>query len=77
MKTNNLITKAINIAGLKPLAEACGKSYQAIRKWEAQGHLPLTEWAELTNYSEQIEKATGGEVTKAELLDAKPKKSAA
>ena len=69
MKTQNLITKAIEIVGLQALADLCGVSYQAVKKWEAAGRLPRTEWTGETLYSPKIEQATNGEVTRAMLLE--------
>jgi hypothetical protein len=66
--SDNLITKAISLVGLGVLAKGLGISGQAVRKWEAAGRLPRTEWTGETNYSESIEMLTGGEVTKADLL---------
>lgn len=64
----NLITKAIEIVGLQKLARSLGVTYQAIRKWEAKGRLPRTEWTGETDYAAQIEQATEGKVPKALLL---------
>lgn len=72
MKTRNPITKAIEIAGLQPLAAACGVTYQAVYKWEIlwdeQRRMPRTEYMGETNHAANIEKATNGEVTRDELL---------
>lgn len=43
-------------------------SYQAVKKWEAKGRLPRTEWTGETNYAAAIELITKGAVTKAQLL---------
>jgi len=72
MKKTNLISKAIKIAGLRPLADACGVSYQAVRKWEQRGHLPRTEWTGETQYSTEIQAITGQRVTSQQLLDRRP-----
>lgn len=64
----NLITKAIEIAGLLPIAKECGVTYQAVRKWEEQGRMPRTEWTGETNHSEKIELITDGKVSRAQLL---------
>lgn len=64
----NPISVAIEIIGLQPLAQKCGKSYQAVRKWEKNG-LPRTEWTGETNYADTIEKVTQGQVTRDALLD--------
>ena len=63
----NLMSKAIEEAGLQPLADACGVTYQAVRKWEKNG-LPRTEWTGETNHAEAIEIATNGKVKKSALL---------
>ena len=67
----NLITKAIGIVGLTRLADGCGVTTQAIRKWEASGLLPRTEWTGETTYSEVIQRMTTGKVTKRQLLAAR------
>ena len=51
-----------------PLAKHMGLSYQAVQKWQKAGRMPRTEWTGETQYSEQIEVVTGGQVTKATLL---------
>jgi len=64
----NLITTAIDHVGLKTLADECGVSYQAVRKWEKAGRLPRTEWTGETRYAETIERLTGSRISKARLL---------
>jgi Putative antitoxin of bacterial toxin-antitoxin system, YdaS/YdaT len=78
----NPITRAIELVGLQPLAAACGVTYQAVRKWEAQGGcLPRTDWTGETHYADTIEQTTGGRVTKKQLhtlrVVRKPRKKAA
>ncbi|WP_405256718.1 YdaS family helix-turn-helix protein [Chromobacterium violaceum] len=68
----NLISQAIDIVGLQAIAQACGVSYQAVRKWERKNKLPRTDWTGETSYSTAIEKATGGAVTKSALLATVP-----
>ena len=68
MESENLISQAIALVGLADLARACGVTYQAVRKWEAAGRLPRTEWTDETHHAEAIERATGGRITKAQLL---------
>jgi DNA-binding transcriptional regulator YdaS (Cro superfamily) len=68
MEAANLISEAIEIVGLGDLAKACGVSYQAVRKWEAAGRLPRTEWTGETHYATAIETATAGKVTQQKLL---------
>ena len=65
---SNLISKAIEIVGLANLARTLGVTYQAIRKWEAKGRLPRTEWTGETNYAALIEVATEGQVPRTSLL---------
>jgi hypothetical protein len=69
MKTQNLITQAIDYIGLTKMATACGKSYQAVRKWEKAGRLPRTEWTGETNYAAIIERESGGKITRDMLLN--------
>lgn len=64
----NLISKAIELAGLHQIAAGCGVTYQAVRKWEAAERLPRTEWTGETNYAEVIEQMTAGLVSKEALL---------
>lgn len=52
--TESPLTQAIDAVGLQPLAKACGVTYQALRKWEARGRLPRTEWTGETNYAEKL-----------------------
>lgn len=65
---HNLISQAIEIVGLAKLARFLGVTYQAIRKWEAKGRLPRTEWTGETDYASLIEQATEGKVSKVALL---------
>jgi DNA-binding transcriptional regulator YiaG len=51
------ISKAIQALGLQPLAKLCGVTYQAVRKWEAAGRLPRTEWTGETDYASKISAA--------------------
>lgn len=66
------LTKAIEVIGLTELAAGLGKTYQAIRKWEAQGRLPRTEWSGETDYARQIvrmARAKGVAIRRADLLE--------
>jgi hypothetical protein len=47
-------------------------SYQAVKKWEAKGRLPRTDWTGETAYAAAIELITEGKVTRAELLALEP-----
>jgi hypothetical protein len=50
------LTEAINAAGGEvPVAEKCGVSRQAVRKWLARG-LPRTEWTGETTHAKNIAK---------------------
>lgn len=72
----NLISQAIEIVGLAKLARALGVTYQAIRKWEARGRLPRTEWTGETDYAALIEAETEGRITKVDLLSIQARKAA-
>lgn len=75
MSTSQL-TKAIDLVGLQPLAKALGVTYQAVKKWEAKGRMPRTEWTGETNYASVIEHATNGQVTREMLLSIPIKEAA-
>jgi DNA-binding transcriptional regulator YdaS (Cro superfamily) len=62
------IEEAIAHVGLAPLARALSVSTQAIRKWQAGGRMPRTEWTGETAYCPAIEALTEGKVTRAMLL---------
>ena len=64
---DNLITQAIEQAGLGKLAAACGVTYQALKKWEKAGRLPRTDWTGETDYAAAIDRATGGRVSRLSL----------
>jgi hypothetical protein len=64
---DNLITQAIIQVGLGKLANACGVTYQALRKWEKAARLPRTDWTGETDYAEAIEQATGSTISRADL----------
>lgn len=67
------LKRAIALVGLTALAKACAVSHQAVRKWEAAGRMPRTEWTGETHYSAAIETLCTGQVTKEQLLAAWPK----
>ncbi len=69
--TENLISKAIAIVGIRKLGKACGISYQSIYRWERNGRLPRTDWTGETDYASRIEEATKGAVTRDQLLNFK------
>lgn len=62
------LTSAIDQIGLQELARHLGVTYQAIRKWEAAGRLPRTEWTGETDYATRIVELAGGSVSRADLL---------
>lgn len=75
----NPISRAIDLLGgpvafTRKLIERLAKpvSYQAVKKWEAKGRLPRTEWTGETGYAAAIELITEGKVTRAELLQLEP-----
>lgn len=59
---------AIKRVGLTRLAGELQISVQAVAKWRARRRMPRTEWTGETRYSETIERLTGGEITRAQLL---------
>lgn len=63
----NHISRVIEIAGLSQTAEAVGVSYQAVRKWEANGRLPRTDFTGETNYAEKMAALVGDQVTVEQL----------
>ena len=67
MSSNNPVTEAIEIVGLQALADGCGVSYQAVRKWEKKG-LPRSEWTGETNHSHVIEKLTKKLIKRSRLI---------
>lgn len=69
--TKDIISHAIETVGLCALAKACNVTPQAIYKWQAKGRLPRTDWTGETDYASRIEEATGGRITRAQLLDLK------
>lgn len=64
----NPLSKAIGIIGLGPLAKACGRTYQAVQKWE-RGGLPASELTGGTQYAAIIADITNNQVTVRELWD--------
>ena len=67
----NLISKAIELTGLRALAKICGVTPQALYKWEAKGRVPRTDWTGETDYASRIEEATKGQITRDQLLNLK------
>lgn len=75
----NLIEQAIKHAGgvtafTKALNELIERpvTYQAVKKWAAKGRLPRTEWTGESHYAAAIERVTGGEVKRENLLQTVP-----
>ena len=68
---DNLISKTIEIVGLRALARLCDVSPGAIYKWQRKGTLPRTDWTGETDYASRIEEATKGAVTRDQLLNFK------
>lgn len=67
------LQRAIDMVGLARLAKELGITYQAVRKWQAAGRLPRTEWTGETRYAERIETVTQQRVTRSQLLAACPR----
>jgi hypothetical protein len=63
---------AIEHIGLTALARALSVTHQAVRKWEAAGRPPRTEWTGETDYAAKVEELTanraGGPITRAMWL---------
>jgi hypothetical protein len=72
MTTSHPLQEAIRLIGVTALARELQVTHQAVRKWEAAGRLPRTEWTGETGYAERIEVLTSGAVTKARLLSKWP-----
>lgn len=68
MSVNHPLERAVQLLGLQRLASELKVTYNALRKWQAVGRMPRTEWTGETRYSETIEHLTAGAVTKGELL---------
>jgi hypothetical protein len=65
--------QAIAKVGLIRVAAACGKTHQAVRKWQRAGRMPRTEWTGETDYAKRIEQLCGGSPTADQLLKPWPK----
>lgn len=67
---------AIAHIGLARLARELGVTHQAVRKWEAAGRMPRTEWTRETSYCDAIERLTedraDGVIARDVLLSAWP-----
>ena len=68
MNATTPLQAAIDQIGLTAVARTCGVSHQAVRKWQRQGRMPRTEWTGETAYAAAIEAATGGQLTKLQIL---------
>jgi hypothetical protein len=68
MDISSPLSDAIDRIGLTALARALGVTHQAVRKWQAAGRMPRTEWSGETHYCEAIEQLTAGAITKLQLL---------
>lgn len=53
MNTDILKQAIYEAGGIKAVADANGKSYEAVRKWTIKG-LPRTEWTGETQYAQVI-----------------------
>ena len=61
------LSKAIELVGLQEMARGLGVTYQAIRRWEAAGRLPRTEWTGETEYADRIVELAGGKIGRAHV----------
>ena len=71
-RTKTPLDEAVDQAGLTAVARACGVSHQAVRKWQATGRMPRTEWTGETAHCAAIERVTEGKVTRERLLSRWP-----
>jgi hypothetical protein len=55
MKTEILKDAISKSGGIKAVAQECGLTYEAVRKWLFNG-LPRTEWTGETDYAKTISK---------------------
>ena len=69
---DNLISQAIDLVGLCKLARLCGVRHQSVYGWVKASRLPRSDWTGENEYASCIEIATGGRITRAQLLDLKP-----
>jgi hypothetical protein len=69
MEKQNLITKAIEIIGIKEFAKACSMTRQGILRWQDNGRVPRSDFTRETHYASIIEFESKGQITEAELLD--------
>jgi DNA-binding transcriptional regulator YdaS (Cro superfamily) len=75
MKIITPLEKAFHLCGGPyAVSRICGVSNTSVMRWKKSGRLPRTEWTGETHYSELIEAATKGAITKAELLSYLPPK---
>lgn len=56
------------LGGFTAIGKICGVSYKAVSKWAIAGKPPRTEYSGETNYAELISAATGGQISKDDLL---------
>jgi hypothetical protein len=77
MDTPTPLDRAVAEIGLTALARECKVSHQAVRKWQAAGRMPRTEWTGETDYSQVIQRLTEGRVTREQLLQLLPPRAAA
>jgi DNA-binding transcriptional regulator YdaS (Cro superfamily) len=73
MSNPSALDLAVQKLGHAATARACGVSPRAVRKWQAAGRLPRTEWTGETDYAGRIERASGGAVTREALLALPPR----
>jgi hypothetical protein len=77
MDTPTPLDRAVAEIGLTALARKCKVSHQAVRKWQAAGRMPRTEWTGETDYSHVIQRLTADRVTREQLLQPWPQRQPA
>ena len=75
MNTLTPLQKAFHLCGGPyGISKICRVSNTSVLRWKKNGTLPRTEWTGESNYAALIEDATGGAITKAELLACPPQR---
>lgn len=57
MNSRDALNGAVDLVGLRPLAAAVNRSYQAVQQWQRNGRLPRTDHSGETHYAALIAQA--------------------
>jgi len=69
MDVHQSLLQAIRLTSVSAIADACGVSRQAVKRWQKCGRLPRSDFTGETHYAELIEGLTNGQVTRDALLE--------